>query len=231
MSVTWRFYLALDWAGDAKGLIYRKACGLEKQPCTNQAQFGKHNLGGLQIPGTGTDRPTVLIDENRIGSEERHWSDTTTCNCSLHSPSKQNMMNTRQTTYLLTGDIGGTNSRMYLYDPEKAETPLCHEQYRNAKHIPEDCHDCPNVFQENIITPFLRQCWESGSSKLEPIGSVMIVAVFAIAGVVDNNKVHLTNLGNMPVDGWAIESQTDNEYIRSIVRCRIINDFVAVRPM
>lgn len=131
-----------------------------------------------------------------------------------------------RTTYLLTGDIGGTNSRMFLYNPNQ-EKPLFTFQYRNAKHIPQDCYDCPDVFLDNIITPFLELCWANVS--LEPIGSVEILAVFAVAGVVGDNQVHLTNLGNMLVDGNRISATTGHPYIDAITYCRIINDFVAVR--
>jgi glucokinase len=51
----------------------------------------------------------------------------------------------------------------------------------------------------------------------------------AIAGVVSNNAVRLTNLGDMLVDGNAIERETKDKYLKHIVVCRIMNDFVAVR--
>lgn len=132
------------------------------------------------------------------------------------------------TTYLLTGDIGGTNSRMFLYDPTAATTtPLYTHQYRNATNIPQP--DRPHAFSDNIITPFLQQCWEK-NDQLEPLGNgVRIVSVLAVAGVVHNNRVELTNLGNMAVDGYEIEKSGRNKFLKSIVHCRIINDFVAVR--
>jgi glucokinase len=133
--------------------------------------------------------------------------------------------------YLLTGDIGGTNSRMALYDVN-AETPLVVKEYRNAMHIPKESYSDPNVFPHRIVRPFLEFCWnELEGGLLPPLNSqVQIIATFAIAGFVLNNQVHLTNLGSMLVDGTAIATKYKKDpYLKHIVLCRIINDFVAVR--
>jgi glucokinase len=134
--------------------------------------------------------------------------------------------------YLLTGDIGGTNSRMALYGVN-VHIPLVEKYYRNAEHIPEEFYSDPNVFPNHILRPFLQYCWEEheGGVLLPPLTSnVQIIATFAIAGFVLNNQVRLTNLGGMLVDGTAIATKYKTDpYLKHIVVCRIINDFVAVR--
>jgi len=138
----------------------------------------------------------------------------------------------KNTIYLLTGDIGGTNSRMSLYDTASsccADQPLVVKYYRNAEHLPEDCHNHPEAFPTKIVIPFLKYCWEEQEkSKLQPLQEVTIVAALATAGMVNDNKVRMTNLGNLLIDGNAIQNNTKDKYLKAVVVCRIINDFVAV---
>jgi glucokinase len=42
-----------------------------------------------------------------------------------------------------------------------------------------------------------------------------------------NNAVRITNLGNVVVDGYAIEQDVSDEFLRRITVCQVINDFVA----
>ena len=140
------------------------------------------------------------------------------------------------TIFLLTGDIGGTNSRMALYDPAckscSSDEPLAVKYYRNAEHLPEDCHSHPDAFATKIVIPFLQYCWEEqkeSAVRLPPMSQhVQILAVLATAGTVTNNQVRMTNLGNLLVDGTAIQENTKDPYLKHVVVCRIINDFVAV---
>ena len=134
----------------------------------------------------------------------------------------------KKTVYLLTGDIGGTNARMSLYDAEEGISgkPLVEKYYRNAETIPETERQA-NTFRKYIVVPFLKHCWET-NSDLAPLETVDIIATLATAGVVSNDQVYMTNLGNLFVDGKAIEADTSNPYVKRIVVCRIINDFVAV---
>jgi len=122
--------------------------------------------------------------------------------------------------YLLTGDIGGTNSRMGLYDSSSAE-PLCVKYYRNQEHMEEGV-----AYEMSIIAPFLKMAWETVSG-MPPIGDVEIVGCLAVAGAVRHNSVCMTNLGNKVVDGNAIASHTNDPYLKSVKVCKIINDFVA----
>jgi glucokinase len=138
---------------------------------------------------------------------------------------------THKSMYLLTGDIGGTNSRMALYDVSSpVAPPLVERTFRNFEHIPSDRYSDPNVFSSCIIVPFLQYCWEEQTAvTLEPLSRVCILATLATAGLVHQNRGNLTNLGNMLIDGNAIAENTLNKYLNCIAVCRIINDFVAVR--
>ena len=139
---------------------------------------------------------------------------------------------TKMTTYLLTGDIGGTNSRMSLYETESScydDKPIMIKHFRNFEHLPESTHKDPAAFQKNIVIPFLKYCWEKSpdKAKLVPLEECEILACLATAGLVLKNGVQLTNLGNLLIDGRAIENDKNNKYLKNVIVCRIINDFVA----
>jgi len=134
------------------------------------------------------------------------------------------------TYYLLTGDIGGTNSRMSLYaadSPCDCDEPIVVKYYRNAEHLPESVHHQRDAFQRHVVAPFLKYCWETKSDVLADLDDSEIVACLATAGLVTDNGVRMTNLGNLLVDGRAIESDTDDPYLKKVSTCRVINDFVA----
>lgn len=128
------------------------------------------------------------------------------------------------TTYLLTGDIGGTNSRMGLYSVEDT-IPLEVKFYRNQDYL---TNKVDGIFERNVIAPFLQYCWEN-NNKLLPLDQVEIVACFAIAGPVRNNKVCMSNLHDIVIDGTAVAKQmySKDPYLAKIKVCKIINDFVA----
>jgi glucokinase len=144
------------------------------------------------------------------------------------------LMASKKTIYLLTGDIGGTNSRMSLYDVNSdcnRDAPVLVKTYRNAEHIPEDSRrEQPDCFPTNIVIPFLKYCFDECKDKLPtPLnGTVEILSTLAVAGVVDKNRVNLTNLGNLLIDGDVIADNTHDRYLKHVKICRIINDFVAV---
>lgn len=135
-------------------------------------------------------------------------------------------MNT--TTYLLTGDIGGTNSRMGLYGVGN-DTPLGVVTYRNAEHLKQKEE---GTFTRNIIAPFLEHCWQT-IPGLAPIEVSEIVACLAVAGPVKKNRVIMSNLHNIEICGDSIVRDqrsycaSGNSLIQSIKVCKIINDFVA----
>eukprot|EP00934_Nitzschia_sp_Nitz4_P008296 Nitzschia sp. Nitz4//scaffold181_size46380//32888//34250//NITZ4_007182-RA/size46380-augustus-gene-0.45-mRNA-1//1//CDS//3329539525//8286//frame0 len=132
----------------------------------------------------------------------------------------------QKVVYLLTGDIGGTNSRMALYSVDDT-IPLVEKYYRN-----QDClkAKADGVFEKNVISPFLQHCWET-NKHLVPLERVEIVASLAIAGPVRDNKVSMSNLHDIVIDGEAIADKRfapkDDEYLATIQVCKIINDFVA----
>jgi glucokinase len=131
-------------------------------------------------------------------------------------------------SYLLTGDIGGTNSRMGLYLVGN-NTALGVVTYRNAEHLQQKKD---GIFTKNIIAPFLKHCWKT-IPNMAPIELSEIIACLAIAGPVKHNKVSMSNLHNIEICGDSIvNNQYDvgaegNSYVKSIKVCKIINDFVA----
>lgn len=134
-----------------------------------------------------------------------------------------------KSVYLLTGDIGGTNSRMSLYDASDASAkPKVVHYYRNAEHLPQERLGDADAFPMHIIVPFLELCWSDGDAHgLAALEQSEIVACIATAGVVSNNRAYLTNLGNLLIDGTAIQSNKSNKYLKRVLRCLVINDFVA----
>jgi len=141
----------------------------------------------------------------------------------------------KPTIYLLTGDVGGTNSRMSLYWGRDlgchcTETDVLVVKYfRNADYLPADVLNDPRAFQTRIVSRFLQYCWTESEAKdtLCPLEQSTIYACLAIAGVVSNNAVRLTNLGGMLVDGNMIQQDNFDPYLKRITACQIINDFVA----
>jgi glucokinase len=131
-----------------------------------------------------------------------------------------------KTTYLLTGDVGGTNSRMGLYSIDD-NIPLVVKFFRNQEYLTEKRD---GIFEQNIIAPFLQHAFKT-NANLDRIENVEIIACLAIAGPVRNNAVWMSNLHNIIIDGTAIAKQiycpTGEPYLSLIKVCRIINDFVA----
>jgi glucokinase len=132
---------------------------------------------------------------------------------------------TGKTIYLLTGDIGGTNSRMGLYDVNSS-IPLVVKYYRNQDYLKEKSD---GIFEKFIIAPFLQHCWES-NSNLAALTDAEIISCLAVAGPVRNNAVWMSNLHNLVIDGTAIAKHLycpKDPYLNLIKVCKIINDFVA----
>ena len=148
--------------------------------------------------------------------------------------------------YLLTGDVGGTNSRMSLYDASQplGAKPLVVKNFRNAQYIPVTAENCDDdtLFSKHIILPFLQYCWSDDQETTTSSDSVaaspskpklpaydsdtIILCCLATAGVVMNNRVKMTNLSNLLVDGTAIENNQSHPYLQRIKACQL-NDFVA----
>ena len=132
-------------------------------------------------------------------------------------------------TYLLTGDIGGTNSRMGLYNTSSS-TALKVKIYRNQDHLSTDNSSDTTAFQDKIIAPFLKLCFEELKISPDEANDISsdfrILACLACAGPVQDNRVQMSNLGNLLVDGGAI-TNSSAPYLVHIQHCSVINDFVA----
>jgi glucokinase len=117
---------------------------------------------------------------------------------------------------------------MGLYSVD-VNMPLCIKTYRNSDYITQDNAQQPGVLENSIVAPFLQHCWET-VPHLAPIGSTEIIASLAIAGPVKNNKVVMSNLYNVEINGTAISNHvhcSNDPFMNSIKVCKIINDFVA----
>jgi glucokinase len=105
---------------------------------------------------------------------------------------------------ILAGDIGGTNTRLALYDPQRLREPLLMRRYGSGDH----------ESLQAIVQAFLAEC----GAALE--GRQPTRAAFGVAGPVERRIVKLTNLP------WVI----DAEQIRArlgIERVTFVNDFAA----
>ena len=100
----------------------------------------------------------------------------------------------------LCGDIGGTNANLCL------ATNNGHLEIGHIDHLPtKDFHSFPE-----LINAYLDTCDELPAS-----------ACFAVAGVVKNQRVEMTN-ADLVVDAKEIEAKT------SLDNVKVINDFDAV---
>lgn len=139
--------------------------------------------------------------------------------CAVVVSRKNNRMTNKtetKKTYLLVGDIGGTNTRLAIYTTDSKEA--LHAKIYSNEHYFKD----PSSTFENAIFPkFLSQ----ECTTLKDDDSINLIACFAVAGPVHNNKVMLTNLGGVELDGKKVENNS-NGLLKYITKCRIINDFV-----
>jgi hypothetical protein len=144
---------------------------------------------------------------------------------SQHHSCKEKEESIMKTHYLLTGDIGGTNSRLGLYDIS-SHIPLYVKIFENEIELKEGAAD--GIFARKIVAPFLKECWENVSG-LAPMELTEIVACLACAGPVSSNKCVLSNRGNVVVDGNEILEQKyyKDPYLSMLKVCKLINDFVA----
>mmetsp|Transcript_31368 Transcript_31368/g.66802 ORF Transcript_31368/g.66802 Transcript_31368/m.66802 type:complete len:415 (-) Transcript_31368:122-1366(-) len=132
-----------------------------------------------------------------------------------------------KTTFIVAGDIGGTNSRFALHVPRRSEPLLVHI-YPN-----EDALKNVSSYHHATLKPFLEKClaevpeWKAmGQDAL--LSKVQVVACLATAGPVNTtkNNVFMTNmLGGRTIDGGAIEKCQDG-LLSMVVRCKLVNDFV-----
>lgn len=132
-----------------------------------------------------------------------------------------------KTTFIIAGDIGGTNSRFSLHVPGQSEPLLVHI-YAN-----EEALKGAQSYHHATLKPYLEKClaeveqWKAIGSEEELVSQVQIVACLATAGPVKtNNTVFMTNLGDgQSIDGNEIEKCQDG-LLSLVVRCKLVNDFV-----
>ena len=116
---------------------------------------------------------------------------------------------------ILAGDIGGTNSRLVLYETGEEQTENKTEKEILGGHVVVS-----QVYYKNndyvaftqILSEFLSQEGNNGPVK---------AACFAVAGPVANNRINFTNR-----EGWIIDAQ-DLKSEFPIESVQLINDFVA----
>jgi len=118
---------------------------------------------------------------------------------------------------ILSGDIGGTNARLDLYQiNSKAATPLVNGVRTPGRLVYTQTYQNSDFKTfADAVHVFLK---EAGLSDKNP----PITACIAVAGPVNNNSVLLTNR-----DGWAIDGNAVAKEF-GIQRVSLINDFVAV---
>ena len=127
-------------------------------------------------------------------------------------------------TILFVGDIGGTNTRLALYEPG-SKSPIFKGEYLNSQFLVKK----NNTFEKEIFDPFLTASNISFEEK-------NIIACFAVAGPVKDNCGVMTNLGqkksvfkndafSMTLNGDSIEDSVVGN-LKYIKKCKIINDFV-----
>ena len=142
-----------------------------------------------------------------------------TCAAIIHHSKTSGLCKTsekKKETYLFVGDIGGTNTRLSIYATDQKE-PLHTKTYSNEEYFTSPT----STFENTIFPKFLsEEC-----TSLKDDDSINLIACFAVAGPVHNNKVTLTNLGGVELDGSLVENNT-NGYLKYITKCKIINDFV-----
>ncbi|KAL7531701.1 hypothetical protein ACHAXR_004189 [Thalassiosira sp. AJA248-18] len=132
-----------------------------------------------------------------------------------------------KTTYIIAGDIGGTNSRFSLHLPGQSD-PLLTHIYPNE----EALQNSPGAYHHATLKPYLEKCLAEvedwiGMGEDALLSQVQIVACLATAGPVKtDNTVFMTNLGSgCTIDGNEIETCQDG-LLSLVVRCKLVNDFV-----
>lgn len=131
------------------------------------------------------------------------------------------------TTYIIAGDIGGTNSRFSLHLPGEREPLLVHV-YPNEVALKDE----PS-YHHATLKPYLEKClaeveqWKTMGGEDALLSQVKVVVCLATAGPVKtNNTVFMTNIaGGCTIDGNEIEKCQDG-LLSVVVRCKLVNDFV-----
>eukprot|EP01043_Picozoa_sp_COSAG02_P031255 COSAG02_NODE_2031_length_10066_cov_115.646333_3_plen_438_part_00 len=126
----------------------------------------------------------------------------------------------RKSSVVLAGDIGGTNSRLMLYEVEDGDSPkqrckapgrlLFEKVYPNYKYDS----------MSEVVLKFVADQKEDAARRGDNPASTPTVACLAVAGVVAENSCRLTNI-DWVINGGEIARAVGIEHVE------IINDFVA----
>ncbi|KAG7344562.1 glucokinase [Nitzschia inconspicua] len=143
--------------------------------------------------------------------------------------------NNEDTFVIVAGDVGGTNSRLALYTSNGER--LYHRDYRNEEYLLKDDDDdvdttpSDRMFEQKILIPFLQCCCSEGRSSTYDWNVFEIVVVcLAVAGPVKDNTVQTSRHKALEINGYDLLQRCQNSgdpFIRKVVQCYIINDFVA----
>ena len=121
---------------------------------------------------------------------------------------------------VLAGDIGGTNSRLMLFEVADGDSPkqgsMAPGRLVYQKTYPN--HSYASMVE--VVQAFTADAAKAAEAKGEPPASTPAVACLAVAGVVSHNSCRLTNL-DWRINGGEIADAT------GITHVEIINDFVA----
>jgi len=125
---------------------------------------------------------------------------------------------------VLTGDIGGTNSRLQLWEMVKGEALTGEQGSEDGVTVPGTLlleRKYPNEEHENFEAVWAKfrdaAAEEQGVGVDEPIS----VAAVAVAGFVDNDTVEFTNRKEWSFCARQIEQR------RNVGRAKLVNDFVS----
>ncbi|KAG7370545.1 glucokinase [Nitzschia inconspicua] len=142
--------------------------------------------------------------------------------------------NNEDTLVIVAGDIGGTNSRLALYTSNGER--VYYRDYRNEEYLLKDADDdttpSDRMFEQKILIPFLQSCCSEGRSSTTYDWNVfeIVVVCLAVAGPVKDNTVQTSRHKALEINGYDLLQRcqnSDDPFIRKIVQCCIINDFVA----
>jgi glucokinase len=121
---------------------------------------------------------------------------------------------------VLAGDIGGTNARLALFEVEPPSQPGVDARPKLTPIFERTTPSKSHPSLDEIAEGFLRAAEAEGVVKQTGKGKNIDGACFGIAGPIENNRSHATNLPWI-VDGRALATRL------GIPRVTVVNDFSA----
>eukprot|EP00899_Mesostigma_viride_P017358 jgi/Mesvir1/25623/Mv01847-RA.1 len=131
-------------------------------------------------------------------------------------------MATARTALILSGDVGGTNSRFQLWEVEPGATAKLGVTAPGREVFKREYQNENFARFEDVVVAFLRDAQkEIGLPGITSAEGGPQVACFAVAGPVDANRVAFTNRSAWVIDGSQLQT------VLGIEQVSLINDFVA----